>query len=218
MPWEPGEGHGFTSPGVEPWLPFGDHDGASVAEQRADPRSALNLCRELLALRGREPDLRSGAYEQLDAPEGVWAFRRGDGHVIALNLSTADVGLALVGTVLLATDRAGEQMSSTVCSLPVAASSSAASPRRRSGLPTRPFQTSSPRTTSDGRSLFTDAAPCGGPRHGPRLRLSRGDVLRDPEGVAPSAENQHRRERVQERKADEIQPGREETTPRYCTG
>ena len=111
MPWEPGEGHGFTSPGVEPWLPFGDHDGASVAEQRADPRSALNLCRELLALRGREPDLRSGAYEQLDAPEGVWAFRRGDGHVIALNLSTADVGLALVGTVLLATDRAGEQMS-----------------------------------------------------------------------------------------------------------
>ena len=109
MPWGPGDGHGFTRPGVEPWLPFGEHDGRTWAEQRADPGSALHLCRDLLALRRLEPDLRRGAYERLDAPAGAWAFRRGERHVIALNLTTEPVELELVGTVLLATDRAGEQ-------------------------------------------------------------------------------------------------------------
>jgi alpha-glucosidase len=110
MPWEPGEGYGFTAPGVEPWLPFGEHEGGTVAEQRDDPASALHLCRDLLALRRREPDLRAGAYERLAAPDGVWAYRRGERHVVALNLSTTPVRLDdLAGTVLLATDRAGEQ-------------------------------------------------------------------------------------------------------------
>ena len=41
MPWTPGDGHGFTRPGVRPWLPFGEHAGKTVAEQREDPDSAL---------------------------------------------------------------------------------------------------------------------------------------------------------------------------------
>ena len=35
MPWEPGPAYGFTT--GEPWLPTGDRDGLTVAEQRADP-------------------------------------------------------------------------------------------------------------------------------------------------------------------------------------
>ena len=111
MPWERGRGHGFTTPGVEPWLPFGEHAGSTVAEQRADAGSALILCRDLLALRRREPDLRAGSYERLDSSDGVWAYRRGGGIVVALNLSNDAVGLDLGGTVLIATGRAGEQAS-----------------------------------------------------------------------------------------------------------
>jgi alpha-glucosidase len=104
-PWEPGDGYGFTAPGVEPWLPFGQHAGRTVAEQRDDFGSPLNLCRDLIALRRREPDLRSGAYEQLDAPPGVWAYRRGERHVVALNLSDEPVELPLRGRVLVSTGR-----------------------------------------------------------------------------------------------------------------
>ena len=108
IPWEPGEGYGFTRAGVEPWLPFGWHDGQTWAEQRDDPGSALTLARDLLALRRREPDLREGAYEQLDAPAGVWAYRRGAGAVVALNLGSPAATVDLTGTVVVSTDRRGE--------------------------------------------------------------------------------------------------------------
>ena len=48
IPWEPGPGHGFTSPGVEPWLPIGGV-ARSVAEQRADPDSTLAWCQKVIA-------------------------------------------------------------------------------------------------------------------------------------------------------------------------
>jgi alpha-glucosidase len=105
MPWEPGEGAGFTAPGVEPWLPFGDHFGRTVAEQRDDPRSALHLCRDLIALRRREPDLRSGPYEPLATPPGVWAYRRGVATAVALNLGDEPVDLPFGGRVLVSTGR-----------------------------------------------------------------------------------------------------------------
>ena len=103
MPWEPGEGYGFTRPGVEAWLPFGEHDGRTWAEQRDDPGSALNLAHELLALRRRERDLREGVYQQLDAPDDVWAYRRGKRIAVALNLGSDPVALTFGGDVLLAT-------------------------------------------------------------------------------------------------------------------
>ncbi|MGH2635954.1 MAG: alpha-amylase family glycosyl hydrolase [Actinomycetota bacterium] len=106
MQWTGGAGAGFTSPGVRPWLPFGDAATCNVADQRADPDSTLNLCRDLIALRRRTADLRAGAYASLPSPPDVWSWRRGDGIVIAVNLSDAPARLAVDdGTVLISTDR-----------------------------------------------------------------------------------------------------------------
>jgi alpha-glucosidase len=57
----------------DPWLPLGSTE-RNVEDQRADPASTLNLVRELIALRKafvNEP------YEALEAPAGVWRWRRG---------------------------------------------------------------------------------------------------------------------------------------------
>lgn len=89
MPWRPGPGGGFTSPGARPWLPMGTAAGMTVEEQRADPGSTLHLCRDLISLRREQVDLRLGGYAPLSASEGLWAFRRGSGIVVAINLSDA---------------------------------------------------------------------------------------------------------------------------------
>jgi alpha-glucosidase len=110
MPWTDEPGAGFTPPGVEPWLPFGSPGAASVAAQRADPGSALSLCHDLIALRRAEADLRTGAYEEVTAEDGLWAYRRGDGFVVALNLGAEEGAVPVRGTVAIATrrDRDGE--------------------------------------------------------------------------------------------------------------
>ncbi|HSC90554.1 MAG TPA: alpha-amylase family glycosyl hydrolase [Gaiellaceae bacterium] len=106
MPWSPEPGYGFTAPGVEPWLPFGDRAGRTVAEQRDDPGSPLHLARDLIALRRRRDDLVSGAYVSLPSPRDTWAWRRGEATVVALNLGETAAELAVRGTVLVATNRA----------------------------------------------------------------------------------------------------------------
>ena len=70
----------------EPWLPLGD-TVRNVEDQRGDPDSILNFVRETIAMRRSNSDLHSGAYELLEAPNGVWAYRRGADTVVALNLS-----------------------------------------------------------------------------------------------------------------------------------
>jgi alpha-glucosidase len=106
MPWSAEPGAGFTEPGVEPWLPFGDLT-ANVADQRADPGSVLTLVRDLIALRRARADLRTGAYAQLDAPAGAWAYRRGEATIVALNLSDGPLSIADArGRVAVGTDRA----------------------------------------------------------------------------------------------------------------
>jgi alpha-glucosidase len=117
MPWSAQPGAGFTRPDVEPWLPFGDLAAANVAAQREDPGSVLRLWRDLIALRRREPDLRTGTYVQAPAPDGVWAFRRGERAVVALNLSGEPVEVeGVAGTVAVGTDRArdGEELAGTL--------------------------------------------------------------------------------------------------------
>jgi alpha-glucosidase len=105
MQWSAGRGAGFTRDGVEPWLPFGDLS-RNVEAQRADAGSTLSLCRDLIALRRRRPDLHAGAYRSLPGPDGVWAFRRGDATCVALNLSEQAVSVGgLDGAVLVGTDR-----------------------------------------------------------------------------------------------------------------
>ena len=116
MRWEAGAGGGFCPPGVEPWLPMDDGlSGLDVASQRADPRSMLNLTREILQLRRSHEALASGAYRSLPAPDGCYAYERFTGResmVIALDLAGTGATLVLPrgGRIVLAThrDRAGE--------------------------------------------------------------------------------------------------------------
>ncbi len=103
MRWSDEPGVGFTSEGVEPWLPFGS--GPDVASQRDDPGSILTLCRDLLAVRRERDDLRAGAYASLPSPEGIWAWSRGAGHAIAVNLGESEATVDLTGTILVGTDR-----------------------------------------------------------------------------------------------------------------
>jgi alpha-glucosidase len=107
MQWTAEPGGGFTTPEARPWLPFGDLAAHNVAAQKEDPGSTLHLVRDLIALRSGTPDLTGGAYRSLEAPEGAWAYRRGDGFAVAVNLSGAAVEVpGLAGRVALCTDRA----------------------------------------------------------------------------------------------------------------
>lgn len=88
MHWGPQPGAGFTTPGVEPWLPLGDHATTNVADQRHDPDSMLSLTRDLIGLRDALPELRTGAYRTLDcSDDGLWAWMRGERTLVACNLS-----------------------------------------------------------------------------------------------------------------------------------
>jgi alpha-glucosidase len=82
MPWNGGWS--------DPWLPLAAAV-ASVAEQREDEGSFLSFCGGLIAQRRASPDLLSGSYETLPAPEGVWAFRRGEQTAVAVNLTDEEV-------------------------------------------------------------------------------------------------------------------------------
>ncbi|MGH3040880.1 MAG: alpha-amylase family glycosyl hydrolase [Candidatus Rokuibacteriota bacterium] len=65
-----------------------------MEEQRGDPGSVLSLTRELIAQRRGSADLRSGAYESLQAPEGAWAWKRGATATVAVNLSDEEQEVA----------------------------------------------------------------------------------------------------------------------------
>jgi alpha-glucosidase len=116
MPWSDEPGAGFTRPGVEPWLPFGDVSAANVAAERSDPDSALHLTRDLIALRRDEADLRTGAYREVAVEGGLWAYRRGDGFLVALNLGDREASLPAEGEIAVATrrDRDGERVGGTL--------------------------------------------------------------------------------------------------------
>jgi alpha-glucosidase len=111
MLWEPGPGHGFSA--GEPWLPFAPAaDYLSVAWQAADPHSMLSLTRALLAARRASAALTVGGWEPLDAPEGVFAYRRkagDDERVVLLNLGGEPRTVELAGEweVELATGSGG---------------------------------------------------------------------------------------------------------------
>jgi alpha-glucosidase len=106
MPWRPGPGGGFTDPGTRPWLPLGDTTAGTVEDERSDPGSVLTLARDVIALRRATPDLQTGSYTTLASPPGVWAWRRGDGVAVVLNLSDEEATVGGVdGRILVATER-----------------------------------------------------------------------------------------------------------------
>jgi alpha-glucosidase len=113
MPWHPGPGGGFTGPGVPAWLPMRDPTLINVADQRKDPGSVLNFMRDLIALRRATPDLQLGDSVQLPAPDGCWAWRRGESVTVVLNMSDTDAmvggaGDAVSGEIAACTDRSRE--------------------------------------------------------------------------------------------------------------
>jgi alpha-glucosidase len=109
MQWSDEDGGGFTD-SDGPWLPLGDVAKINVAAQCNDPGSILVLCRDVIAYRRRASTFTLGDYESLPAPTGLWAFRRGDSHVVALNMSAEALELGgTVGTIRLCTDRARER-------------------------------------------------------------------------------------------------------------
>jgi alpha-glucosidase len=112
MPWTGESGAGFTQPGVEPWLPFGDIAAYNIAGQRHDPTATLALARDLVSLRDAIPDLASGDYRtDPRSNDSRWVFRRGERTLVALNLSDDEVPIASVhGLVRIATDRSRDGM------------------------------------------------------------------------------------------------------------
>jgi alpha-glucosidase len=102
MPWRPEGGW------KDPWLPLED-PSRNVDAQSSDPASTLHFTRDLIALRRRLPDLRTGAYQELSSAAGAWAWRRGERTSMAVNLGSGPVDVeGIEGTVLLATDRRRE--------------------------------------------------------------------------------------------------------------
>ncbi|MBA2333109.1 MAG: DUF3459 domain-containing protein, partial [Actinobacteria bacterium] len=101
MPWSP-EGDWR-----EPWLPLRD-TSRNVEAQRADPASTLHFTRDLIAARRRLPDLRAGSYRELESPEDVWAWQRGEGCVVAVNLGSEKARIEVEGRIELSTDRRRE--------------------------------------------------------------------------------------------------------------
>ncbi len=104
MRWDDDAPHGGFSTG-EPWLPAIEVAGGGVATQERDPDSVLALYRDLIALRR---DLEPGLEFGLDAAagEGVLAYGRGAGHVVAINLGDGPADAPPAGEILRATHAA----------------------------------------------------------------------------------------------------------------
>jgi alpha-glucosidase len=105
MPWNAEPGGGFTPAGVRPWLPMADPSQCNVADQEGDPASVLELCRRTIAARQANEDLAVGSYQSLSSPAGTWAYARGDGAIVLLNMSSQTVSFGdVAGTVAVSTE------------------------------------------------------------------------------------------------------------------
>jgi alpha-glucosidase len=104
MPWSgTTTPFGFAPAGTTPWLPMpADWAGFTVEDERGNPGSMSAFYRRALAFRRTQPAFGGADLEWLDAPEGVLAFRRGDGSTgplhCAVNAGPLEVELELPGT------------------------------------------------------------------------------------------------------------------------
>jgi glycosidase len=80
-----------------------------VEDQQGDPDSVLAFTRRAIARRTASADLAGGPYRSVPSPEGTWVFERGNGTVVALNMSETPRDLeGIAGRIVLATRRARE--------------------------------------------------------------------------------------------------------------
>ena len=116
IPWTGAPDHGWGV--TDAWLPWPPDAGArNVEAQEADGGAIVHLYRRLLAARRSSPALTLGAYEPIDQPGDVIAWRRtadpsgahgpGD-RVVVLNMGPDPAAVDLAGTVLVASDGTGE--------------------------------------------------------------------------------------------------------------
>jgi hypothetical protein len=69
----------------------------------------LEFCRRLIATRTASDDLAVGSYRSLPSPEGTWAYQRGAGTQVVLNMADVPASFEAVrGRVTLTTDDALE--------------------------------------------------------------------------------------------------------------
>jgi alpha-glucosidase len=86
--WDDTDGGGFTK--GEPWLPLSQDRARNIMAQQRDRKSLLNLYRELIALRRREPCLLQGEYQPRRARNDVLSFARRSNEteiLVGLNIS-----------------------------------------------------------------------------------------------------------------------------------
>lgn len=107
MQWEPGEGAGFTDPGVTPWLPIGDTTCINVESSRSDSFSVLHLFRELLSIRHSLDGLMSGIYRQILVTDSLWIWYRGERYIVMTNFSEESISLGAIVELTLSTSQAG---------------------------------------------------------------------------------------------------------------
>jgi alpha-glucosidase len=101
MRWDDDAPHGgFTTAAATPWLPAIEVAGGAVAQQAGAPDSMLSLYRDLIAIRR---ELGAGL-SFVDATDGVLAYRRGDRHLVAINMSDGARACPPAGTIVRATD------------------------------------------------------------------------------------------------------------------
>jgi alpha-glucosidase len=109
MPWT-------RDPDRDWWLRWGDTT-RNVEDMSADPSSTLSFTRRLVELRRESPELRRGAYSSVEGGPGVWAWRRGERSIVAVNLSDRpQLVRGLTGSIRLDTGlgREGESVDGTL--------------------------------------------------------------------------------------------------------
>ncbi|SIQ95928.1 protein of unknown function [Rhizobium sp. RU20A] len=88
MTWQATAPNAGFSQANRTWLPIKATQQANARDlQEANPASVLSFYKTMLALRRSRAALRTGRTRFLSSPEGVLAFRRGDGVLCVFNLS-----------------------------------------------------------------------------------------------------------------------------------
>jgi alpha-glucosidase len=97
MQWNSEIFAGFST--ASPWLPVAsNYKTVNVESEQADPRSMLNLYRQLIQLRRSHPALTIGKLSPLESPQGTFAYLReheGEKLIVALNFTGEEKRLDL---------------------------------------------------------------------------------------------------------------------------